>query len=108
MDTAPVSVMLAATEPVMEPIRPLEMTATCAPPERILVLADIATSMMVLMAPKASIRPPKMVKSTMVFAETEASMPYTPPKLVVTCVIRRWNLRPPWKKMPGMYGPKKP
>ena len=75
MDTAPVRVMLAATLPVMEPIRPLESTATCAPPERILVLAAMATFMMELMAPKDSIRPPKMVKSTMVLADTEASMP---------------------------------
>ena len=38
--------MLAATLPVMEPIRPAETTATWAPPERILVLADNGQDML--------------------------------------------------------------
>ena len=60
---------------MMEPISPEESTATCAPPERILVEADMATFIMAPMAPKASIIPPKMVNRMMVFADTEASMP---------------------------------
>ena len=86
--------MFAATLPVIEPIRPLEITATCAPPERIFVDATIAASMIVLIAPNASIKPPKMVNNTIVFADTDASIPYTPVKFVVTYVIKREKLKP--------------
>ncbi len=75
MEKAPVMAMLAATLPDTDPTRPLLITATWAPPERILPLAVMATSMIIWRAPKASSSPAKMENWTMVLADTEASIP---------------------------------
>ena len=75
--------IFAATLPVTEPISPEEMTATCAPPERTLPLALIATFMMLCSAPKALIIPANSENRIMVLAVICPSMPNTPVKLVV-------------------------